>query len=358
MTPDPSKVLAALLEQKDHIFITQQVVDEVHRNKFTRAKEFVEKRARPLAEARKMQLPHGLKELIPEYGQLEKKLDQMKTDLGKLEKKLIDENATSLSKIGRSADDVSDALAKLFSVAVPADAEEMRRARERKEKGNPPGKQKDPLGDQISWEQLVARTKNISHLWLITGDDDFGEFVNDEYLLNPLLHGELTCQNPDLKVYCFDGILKGLQHFAEHSGVKAEKLPSKEQAQAIDRQLIAADFARASGSAMITTTTTPPPFPLNIGPAASGLPSLGIPTIFQSGVPFEARRNLVLYVQDIGNGNVSITTDSVPITGGPVTGFAISVPFLSTGVPEGIVRREMFDTWLANLPQGSTVRRF
>jgi hypothetical protein len=55
--------------------------------------------------------------------------------------------ADALSKISRSADDVSQRLENLFDNPISATNDEMCRARNRKETGNPPGKKGDPLGD-------------------------------------------------------------------------------------------------------------------------------------------------------------------------------------------------------------------
>jgi hypothetical protein len=63
--------------------------------------------------------------------------------------------AKALLRISRSEDDVSTRLDVVFGGAVEPSPEEIKRARERREKGNPPGKDRNPLRDQIAWEQFL-----------------------------------------------------------------------------------------------------------------------------------------------------------------------------------------------------------
>ena len=62
-----------------------------------------------------------------------------------------------LEQVSQSKDEVSKVLAGLFSQAVAPNEGELQRARARKERGNPPGKKSDPLGDELSWEQGLLR---------------------------------------------------------------------------------------------------------------------------------------------------------------------------------------------------------
>jgi hypothetical protein len=62
-----------------------------------------------------------------------------------------------LKQVSQSKDPVSVALAPIFAKAVPHSNDEMQLARERKERGNPPGKESDILGDQLNWQQILTR---------------------------------------------------------------------------------------------------------------------------------------------------------------------------------------------------------
>jgi hypothetical protein len=59
-----------------------------------------------------------------------------------------------MEKISQSNDEVSTVLTPLF---VPHREEELQRAKQRKECGQPPGKKAGPIGDQLTWEQILAR---------------------------------------------------------------------------------------------------------------------------------------------------------------------------------------------------------
>jgi hypothetical protein len=62
-----------------------------------------------------------------------------------------------MEKISQSNDEVSTVLTPLFVKAVPHREEELQRAKQRKECGQPPGKKAGPIGDQLTWEQILAR---------------------------------------------------------------------------------------------------------------------------------------------------------------------------------------------------------
>jgi hypothetical protein len=68
--------------------------------------------------------------------------------------------ADTLSQISRSADEVSPRLGRLFDQAIATSSEEIKHAMDRKERGNPPGKFTDPLGDQLIWEPSAKNIKS------------------------------------------------------------------------------------------------------------------------------------------------------------------------------------------------------
>jgi hypothetical protein len=82
-------------------------------------------------------------------------------------------------------------LSPLLGAAARATEEQLEAARERRERGNPPGKRTDPLGDQISWQQFLDAVKGEPSVWIVTRDRDFTEKVDKQILLNPFLRSEL-----------------------------------------------------------------------------------------------------------------------------------------------------------------------
>ena len=156
---------------------------------------------------------------------------KVKTELNRLA-------ADSLTQISRSEDEVSRRLEGLFDKAISPSTEELRRARDRKERGNPPGKPGDPLGDQITWEQLLGCCKGGHRLWIITKDKDYQTEHKQTVLLNPLLYRDITiaCGTAP-EVHCFSDLLKGLKHFGKNAGVKAEKLPTEQESTEIKQEI-------------------------------------------------------------------------------------------------------------------------
>jgi hypothetical protein len=145
-----------------------------------------------------------------------------------------------LSKISRSEDDVSKRLHNVFSRATAPTLDELKRARQRRECGNPPGKSSDPLGDQISWEQLLTHcTQNgCKRIWIITDDTDYLAKYQKKRLLNPLLNRDLVsaCRGQP-EVRCFDDLLDGLTEFAKVVGVDEKNLPTTQEAKQIKEEI-------------------------------------------------------------------------------------------------------------------------
>jgi PIN domain len=171
------KLLDWLEEQQAHIFVSAQIVDEVLRNKLHSAQIFFLDKLK-------------LDVAVPDHllGVSDEKTNELRKNIGNAADELTALADDVLRKISRSEDDVSQRLNRLFDKAISPNTNQMGRARDRKERGNPPGKQKDTLGDQITWEQLLAHCKGMKQLWIITDDGDYGlliEFAFD----TPIGHG-------------------------------------------------------------------------------------------------------------------------------------------------------------------------
>ena len=209
-------LLDFLEEQRAHIFVTTQVVDEVIRNKLRVALIFM------LDKFKELELSSGV---VPDhlFSISDEKMKEFRNILGEAAKVKTELNrlaADSLTQISRSEDEVSRRLEGLFDKAISPSTEELRRARDRKERGNPPGNPRDPLGDQITWEQLLGCCKGGHRLWIITKDKDYQTEHKQTVLLNPLLYRDITiaCGTAP-EVHCFSDLLKGLEHFGKNAGV-------------------------------------------------------------------------------------------------------------------------------------------
>jgi hypothetical protein len=106
-------------------------------------------------------------------------------------------------------------------------------ARDRKERGNPPGKRDNPLGDQITWEQLLTYCKGMKRIWIITGDDDYGIKYAKTRLLNSLLRRDLMHACAELEINYFDNWSEGMTDFRKSVGVTTDKLPLPERVEEI-----------------------------------------------------------------------------------------------------------------------------
>ena len=221
------RLLDLLESQKDHIFVTAQIVDEVLRNKLHSAQTFL------LANQIKGSIPDHLLDLS----------DERTKELRKIIQNAADELAAlatdALSKISRSEDKVSQRLRDLFdNKVVSPNLCEMQRARDRKERGNPLGKRENPLGDQIIWEQLLTYCKGANQVWIITEDQDYFIRHNRKPMLNSLLYRDLTdACGEELNIWLFDKLDDGIIDFSKKAGVKAEDLPTEEEAKEIKEEI-------------------------------------------------------------------------------------------------------------------------
>ena len=226
------KLLAPLKEQQDHIFVTMQIVDEVQRNKVTVAASVLEE---ALKDVRNFSVPDLLFATTSQG--IRERLLTIRRAVQAAREELMTLAHDLLDQISRSEDEVSKVLVGIFAKAVPHAPDEILRARERKELGNAPGKKVDPLGDQLSWEQILSRCKDKSRLWIITRDGDFATKYGGKLFLNAALYQNLAeLRQPAPEVFCFDNIPDGIKHFAETVHVKAEKLPSPEEIEQIKKE--------------------------------------------------------------------------------------------------------------------------
>jgi hypothetical protein len=227
------KLLDSLEEQKAHIFVSAPIVDEVMRGKLDCARNLFSDKLKEIHSA------------VPDYllgisddktAEFKNTFDQAKTASTELAKFAGD----ALAQISRSDDDVSERLKGLLDKAISPSASEMQRARERKEKGNPPGKPRDPLGDQVTWEQLLTYCKEMKteRLWIITKDNDFYTRWDKRLLLNSLLTRDLrdACGAAP-EIHCFSDLLEGIIDFGKNAGVKAEKLPTEAESAEIKQEI-------------------------------------------------------------------------------------------------------------------------
>jgi hypothetical protein len=231
--PDGPKLLKSLKAQRDHIFVTTQIVDEVRRNKVTAAADFLERELKKIEIKCPGCLPlHFGKNAIKALGEKIKALNQnakqIKEELERLAIELLE-------RISRSEDEVSKEMERLFANAVDATEDEMKRARARRETGRAPGKGNQSLGDQINWEQFLGRCKRKRQVWVISRDGDYVSEYGGKAFLNASLHHEILSLGT-IEAFPFTKLEEGIRHFVETTGGNAEKLLKPEEAEVINQE--------------------------------------------------------------------------------------------------------------------------
>jgi hypothetical protein len=160
------KLLGSLQEQREYIFVTKQVVAEVQSIKLKTAADFLTKHFEQL-KVRGLGVPDHIFDISGEITTtLREKLGDLDKSIQEINNLLKNAAVQTLQQVSLSKDEISKALASLFDKAVSHMPEEIQRARERRERGNPPGKKSDPLGDQLTWEQLLSHCKGKSKIWI------------------------------------------------------------------------------------------------------------------------------------------------------------------------------------------------
>jgi hypothetical protein len=233
--PEGKKLLALLVEQAAHIFVTQQVVNEVQRNKVVAAVDLAGRLKK--LKLQTLSLPDHLSGVSA--SQREEILQQTREIGQKIKKVNRDLKAPALGivkQVSRSEDEVSIALASIFTKAVPHSAEELQRAKDRKELGNPPGKSTNRLGDQLHWEQILTHFKGKRRLWIISKDGDFGTMYGGRGFLNAFLFNELCEVTPEAESHLFADTAEGIEDFVKATGVAAEQRLTPEEKKEIKKQ--------------------------------------------------------------------------------------------------------------------------
>jgi hypothetical protein len=248
--PEYKKLLRTIVEVKDKIFVTEQIVNEVNRRKLsafrlTCADSLTDDsiRSRHLPE----HFDSSEKATIREWN---KKREELRRESQKLIKEQTTIFDNLLSETSRSTDKVSKELQHIFLTAKRATIEQYNRAIERKRIGNPPGKEDDPLGDQISWEQLLDSISKATDLWLISNDSDYFTSYKDKCYLNPFLSSEIYDAAKNIKtIRCFDKLANGLKDFNDHQETKLVSLPKDDELKDISRlEILPSPTGYASGS--------------------------------------------------------------------------------------------------------------
>jgi len=106
-----------------------------------------------------------------------------------------------------------------------------------KSEGFPPGKRSDPLGDQLSWEQLLLHAcRGKARIWMITRDSDYCLKSCGKLFLNPFLSQEIKRAALGVEILCFENMKDGLKDFVQQTGITA-KMPTPKDSEEIKEEL-------------------------------------------------------------------------------------------------------------------------
>lgn len=157
------KQLNMLLEKEIKLFLTQQVVDEVRRNR----ENVIAETLKGFEKSPELAFPTFVK-AYPEYTDLKIKL----TDLQQAHKDWLAKIKDDIKNRELLADKIIDDIFNNEKNVLPVTNEIIEKSMIRYNRGNPPGKEKS-YGDAINWEILLDKCKTYKSLYFLGNDKDY-----------------------------------------------------------------------------------------------------------------------------------------------------------------------------------------
>jgi hypothetical protein len=216
------KKLAVLIKKKQLIlFLPEQVVDEFYRNRENKIADAMKR-------LREQKIDLQFPQFCKDYPQYETLRDLQKAYF-KTHAELVKKVIEDISSRKLRADET---ISTLFPYAeiIPCDKETIKAARERIDRGNPPGKN-GSYGDAINWEALINKSPNKKDIYFITDDKDYWSPLNDNSFNGYLLEEWDKKKKSNLIYY------KSL------SGFFKEHFPDIKLASEIEKDLLIRDLA-------------------------------------------------------------------------------------------------------------------
>jgi hypothetical protein len=156
-------------------------------------------------------------------------LDQsVKRDQAALFERIEQIHNKNVLAIIKGEDDVTATIKDLAKISKQETPDEITKARLRKERGQSPGKKSDPLGDQISWEQLLIHAVNTGSVWIVSRDGDYTIQVDDDVYLQPSLYREISSVKRVSSVHCFRSLSAFFEVFYKMGIASTAALPNEE----------------------------------------------------------------------------------------------------------------------------------
>lgn len=230
------KLIDPLLQAKNNIIITNQIVDEVIRNRFSGFKRSFDgylQQSQILNTELPVHISTASDQKVKDWNAARKKLFQ---DVQKSNTELAKIVDTAIDEVYEGHDKVSKSFDQIFKRSLKPKPKEIETATLRKALGNPPGKRTDPFGDQLSWTQLMNSLKGAKTLIMVTADRDYSVEASKKKLrLDPLLMRELKAKYPSITVEIFNELTPGLKRYNAISKTLT-KLPAAKDLALIEKE--------------------------------------------------------------------------------------------------------------------------
>lgn len=225
--PEFKKLLSSLIELKNNIFISKQIVDEVNRNKLNIFRHSIDnyiKQSIILPTSLPEHLDDEASKSFSEWNKNRRSLESLIKESNKELHAILD---VVLTGVSNSSDNISKKLNEVFSLAIYPTNDDLEKARYRREMGNPPGKIDDPLGDQLSWEILLSKLNAVSTLWIVSTDRDYFAEHKDSLYLNPVLTEDINTVNSNVEIKLFNKLSEALREYNKQAQIQS--LPNTEE---------------------------------------------------------------------------------------------------------------------------------
>lgn len=200
--------LKNLLGTQIQLYITEQVYNEVYRNRENKIKDALDK-----FEKFDLTFPVFFKN-YDEYDEFRKKYDELKGT----HKSWLKKVKNDIANRNTPADNVISGFFSVVSI-IPTTQEIIQKGVTRYDIGNPPGKDKK-YGDAINWETLLMNVPNGEDLYFISSDKDYSS-IFDEKQFHPFLAKEWEDEK-NSKIIFFKSLVDFLKMHVQDIELHAE----------------------------------------------------------------------------------------------------------------------------------------
>ena len=200
--------LKNLLGTQIQLYITEQVYNEVYRNRENKIKDALDK-----FEKFDLTFPVFFKN-YDEYDEFRKKYDELKGT----HKSWLKRVKNDIANRNTPADNVISGFFSVVSI-IPTTQEIIQKGVTRYDIGNPPGKDKK-YGDAINWETLLMKVPNGEDLYFISSDKDYSS-IFDEKQFHPFLAKEWE-DKKNSKIIFFKSLVDFLKMHVQDIELHAE----------------------------------------------------------------------------------------------------------------------------------------